>query len=100
MNITREQFDSMGIFSLDDIAIDHLNDKLMFEIFKRLPSNIQQLAFQYSLQDTEFKDEAFVYLIKKLFNMTSEEYYKSSLLSLCDYHLFLEPKSLLLKLDS
>ena len=76
MKFTKEQYDSMGKFYLDDLEIDKDSEK-MFELFNELPKNIQGIAVQWGFNDTEFRDQAFVFLVKKLFNQTVEEYYNS-----------------------
>ena len=74
MKFTKEQYDSMGEFYLDDLEINQDSEK-MFEIFNELPDNIQGIAVQWGFNDTVFRDNAFVFLVKKLFNQTVEEYY-------------------------
>ncbi len=74
MKFTREQYESMGDFYLDDLEINQDREK-MFELFNELPQNIQAIAVQWGFNDTEFRDSAFVFLVKKLFNKTVEEYY-------------------------
>jgi len=64
----------MGEFHLDDLEINQDSEK-MFELFNELPDNIQGIAVQWGFNDTVFRDEAFVILVKKLFNKTVEEYY-------------------------
>jgi hypothetical protein len=74
MKFTKEQYYSMGEFCLDDLEINQDSEK-MFELFNELPDNIQGIAVQWGFNDTVFRDEAFVFLVKKLFNQTVEEYY-------------------------
>ena len=64
----------MGEFYLDDLEINKDSEK-MFELFNELPDNIQGIAVQWGIYDTVFRDDAFVFLVKKLFNQTVEEYY-------------------------
>ena len=70
MKFSREQFNEMGKLYIDDLAIDDSDQSMMFEVFNRLPSDIQGLAVQWGFSDTVFRDDVFVYLIRKLFNMS------------------------------
>ncbi len=77
MIFTREQFDSLGKFYIDDFPIDDSQD-VMFKLFNCLPSQIQALAISWGLNDTEFQDKAFDYACNKLLGLTCEEFYESS----------------------
>jgi len=76
MKLTREQFDEIGPFYLDDFCIEDDQD-VMFRLFKTLPWHIQCIAIEWECGDTVFRDEAFTYLCKTAFDMTTKEYYKS-----------------------
>lgn len=79
MEITREMFDEIGPFYMDDLAIDDGDQDLMFEVFKSLPLHDQHIALEWGCNDTVFRDNAFEFLCKKLLNMTCEEYYESDI---------------------
>lgn len=78
MIFSREQFDSIGPFHLDDFPLNTSNQDLMFEIFNRLPQHIQGNAVAWGCSDTPFREEAFEYLCNKLLGLTIEKYYDSA----------------------
>lgn len=78
MKITREMFDEIGPFYLDDFAIDSSDQDFMYEVFTMLPSHEQHLALEWGCSDTVFRDNVFEFLCKAILDMTCEEYYASS----------------------
>ena len=77
MQFTRQQIDDkFSDFYIDDFPGDWKNNYWRFLLFNSLPDDLQGLALQHGCMDTEFRDEVFVYLIKKEYQMTVEEYYK------------------------
>jgi len=79
MKLTRQQFDKIGEFYLDDFAINSIDQDLMFKLFNHLPSNERMLAIEWGFNDTVFKDNVFEFLCKNQLNMTVDEYYKSDI---------------------
>jgi len=80
ITVTREMFDSNGPFYLDDFPIEDQKDQdRMFKLFMELPQHIQMVALTWGCSDTVFRDDAFVFLVEKYFNCTTEEYYKQGL---------------------
>jgi len=77
MKFTREQYNSMGKFGfyMDDLELEDESVDKMFDLFNTLPDNIQATAVAWGFSDTCFRDEAFTFLVKKLFGMTTDEYY-------------------------
>ena len=78
MVISREQFNELGKFYIDDFPISG-NQDFMFELFNSLPKNLKGLAIQWGLSDTVFRDDVFELLCKNQLNMTCEEYYNSKI---------------------
>jgi len=78
MTITREQFDKIGKFYLDDFPISSKQD-FMFELFNNLPKHEQMLAIEWGFNDTVFLDNVFEYLCYNQLGMTCKEYYKSKI---------------------
>lgn len=79
MKITKEQFNEIGKFYLDDFAIDDSDQNLMFKLFNHLPIHERMLAIEWGFNDTVFKDNVFVFLCKNQLNMTVDQYYKSDI---------------------
>jgi hypothetical protein len=79
MKLTREQFNDIGNFYLDDFPINSSNQDLMFEIFNNLPKHERMLAIEWGFNDTVFRDNVFEFLCENQLNMTCEEYYKSDI---------------------
>ena len=78
MVFTREQFDELGKFYIDDFPISS-NQDFMFNLFNSLPNHEQGLAIQWGFNDTVFRDNVFELLCESQLNMTCEEYYKSKI---------------------
>ena len=76
MKLTREQYDEIGKFYLDDFPISSKQD-FMFELFNHLPNNIQSEAIAWGFSDTVFRDNVFEYLCDNQLDMTCKEYYES-----------------------
>ena len=79
MKITREQFDEIGNFYLDDFPIDSSDQNLMFEIFNNLPKHERMLGIEWGFNDSVFRDNVFEFLCKNQLGMTCIEYYKSDI---------------------
>ena len=77
MKLTREQYDEIGKFYLDDFPVDSRDQDLMFEIFNLLPKQERMLAIEWGFSDTVFRDNVFEFLCKNQLGMTCKEYYKS-----------------------
>lgn len=75
MRFTREQFDDIGKFYIDDLNINDEDQGFMLQVFNELPNHLQGLAVQWGFSDTVFRDDVFEYLIKALHGMTVTEYY-------------------------
>jgi hypothetical protein len=79
MKLTREQFDEIGEFYLDDFPIDDGDQDLMFKVFNCLPKYEKGLAIKWGFNDTVFRYNVFLFLCKNQLNMTVDEYYKSNI---------------------
>ena len=79
MKLSREQFDEIGRFYMDDFPIDSSNQDFMFELFNHLPSHIQSEAISWGFNDTVFRDNVFEFLCKNQFGMSCKEYYDSEI---------------------
>tara|TARA_R110000772_G_scaffold246872_2_gene360600 strand:- start:225 stop:530 length:306 start_codon:yes stop_codon:yes gene_type:complete len=77
MIFTREQFDELGKFYVNDFPINDSNQDTMFELFNSLDEYLQGMAIQHGLSDSVFRDDVFECLCSKLLNMSCEEYYES-----------------------
>ena len=78
MKFTREQFNELGKFYIDDFPISS-NQDIMFILFNYLDRPLQGLAVSWGLSDTVFRDSVFDLLCDKFLNMTCEQYYKSEI---------------------
>lgn len=56
-----------------------LSEDQMLEIFNALPSNIQGLAVSWGCNDTEFRDQVFVWVVENQFGLTPKEYYTNKM---------------------
>lgn len=79
MKLTRDQYDEIGKFYVDDFPIDCRNQDLMFEIFNYLPKHERMLAIEWGFNDTVFRDNVFEFLCENQLGMTCKEYYKSDI---------------------
>ncbi len=79
MKFTKEQFNELGKFYLDDFPINDSNQDVMLNIFNVLPNHLQGLALSWGLSDSVFRNDVFEYLLKKLLNMSVDEYYESKI---------------------
>jgi len=78
MKLTREQYDKIGKFYIDDFPISSEQD-FMFEVFNKLPKHERMLAIEWGFNDTVFRDNVFEYLCDNQLCMTCEEYYQSKI---------------------
>jgi hypothetical protein len=62
MKITKEQFDKIGKFYLDDFAVDDSDQNLMFKLFNHLPIHERMLAIEWGFNDTVFRDNLYEWL--------------------------------------
>lgn len=58
MIFTREQFNEMGEFDIDEVCID-LSGDTDLHIFNSLDSDLQGLAVQWGFGDTVFRDNVY-----------------------------------------
>jgi len=79
MKLTRQQFDEIGKFYLDDFVINSSDQDLMFKVFNCLPKHERMLAIEWGFNDTVFRDNVFEFLCKNQLNMSVDEYYKSDI---------------------
>ena len=79
MKITKEQFEEMGTFYLNDLPFHDSNPKIMLKLFNCLPNHIQALAISWGANDSVFRDDVFEYLCENQFRMTTKEYYDSNI---------------------
>lgn len=79
MKFTEEQFEEIlehnKAIYMDDLPFEDQG----LEFFNNLPVSFQSDAMKWGVNDTEFRDNLFEYLIKNQFGMTVDQYYKSSL---------------------
>lgn len=76
---TKEQFDEIGPFYVDDFPIDDTNQDLMLKLFNHLPPHLQSLAIEWGCNETQFRDDVFTALIKSQFGLSVDEYYTNEL---------------------
>jgi hypothetical protein len=77
MTFTREQFNELGPFYVDEFPIDNEDQDFMFQVFNSLPQILQGKIIMWGFNDTEVREDIFEHLCKKVYNMTIKEYYKS-----------------------
>lgn len=78
MVFSKEQFEEIGPFYMDDFPVDSNDQDLMLKIFNHLPTHLQGLAIQWGCSDTVFRDDVFVFMIKTQFGLdSSKEYYEN-----------------------
>ena len=75
MKFTKEQFEELGKFYMDDLNINESDQDFMFEVFNLLPKNLQGFAVSWGLEDSVFRDDVFEYLVDKIYNISVEQYY-------------------------
>ncbi len=91
MKLTREQYDEIGNFYVDDFPVDDSNQDFMFELFNYLPLHAKVLAIEWGFNDTVFRDVVFEFLIKNQLGMTVDEYYNSDIFdNYHNYHTLIE----------
>ena len=78
MKLTREQYNEIGKFYLDDFPVSS-NQDIMFDLFNHIPSHIQSVAIAWGFSDTVFRDNVFEFLCENQLGMTCENYYKSKI---------------------
>lgn len=77
MKFTKEQFENIGPFYMDEFPINSSNQDLMFAIFNDLPETIQGNAISFGCQDSEVQAAIFIWLCRNQLGLSTEEYYKS-----------------------
>ena len=77
MKFTKEQFEEIGPFYIDDFPINDNDQDLMLQVFNCLPSDEQGLAIAWGCNDTVFRDNVFELLCDTQLGMTCAEYYES-----------------------
>ena len=77
MIFTKEQYNEIGRLYFDDLPISD-DYELGYYIFNKLPKHIQGSAISFCPDDTEVRDDIFMYLLQKLYNIQDAEiYYKN-----------------------
>lgn len=84
MKFTKEQFEELGKFYIDDFPINDSDQDLMLKVFNSLPYEQQGLAISWGLNDTVFRDNVFEYMCETQLGMSVDEYYKSEIYE--EYH--------------
>lgn len=79
MEFTKEQFEEIGPWYFHDLCFDSSDQEVMRKIFNLLPSHLQGLAVSWDCDDSVFRDDVYVYLLKNQFDMTPEEYRESEI---------------------
>jgi hypothetical protein len=77
MKFTREQFDELGPFYVDEFPIDDKDQDFMFHIFNSLSQVIQGQVVMWGFSDTEVREKIFEHLCEKVYKMSIEQYYES-----------------------
>ena len=81
MQLTKKQFEEEieSDFNFDDIPFREQTSEEMFKLFNLLPRNLQGTAIQWGANDSVFRDDFFVFIIKNQFDMSIETYYESDI---------------------
>lgn len=77
MKFSREQFDKLGRFYLDDFPYKFSKDEL-FELFNSLSDYLQSQVVEWGFSDTPTREAIFVEVLSRL-GFTPEQYYESEL---------------------
>jgi hypothetical protein len=77
MIFTREQFNQLGPFYIDDFPIDSKDQDLMYKVFNKLPETLQGEVLSHGFNDTVVRENIFEHMCKIVYNMTGEEFYDS-----------------------
>ena len=84
MKFTREQFDEIAPFHMDDLPFDTSDQNKMFEIFNLLPDEIKGQAVSWGLNDTVVRESIFEFVCENLGFSSVDQYYNSDVF--LDYH--------------
>lgn len=85
MKFTREQFDEIAPFHMDDLPFNTQDQDKMFEVFNLLPDDIKADAVSWGLNDTVVRENIFKLCCEKLGFKNTNEYYKSDIFrNYCD----------------
>ena len=79
MQISKDQFNELGNFYMNSLPFNDKDTDLMYKLFINLPDYLQDLAINYDLNDSVFRDDVFEFLCKNQFNMSCDEYCKSEI---------------------
>jgi methylaspartate ammonia-lyase len=77
MQFTRQQFNELGPFYVDDFPIDDKDQDFMFKVFNKLPQDLQGEVISHGFNDTVVRENILEYLCEKVYNMSIEQYYDS-----------------------
>jgi hypothetical protein len=77
MKFTREQFDNLGPFYLDEFPIDDKDQDHMFKVFNSLPEELQGEVLSHGFNDTVVRENIMGHLCDKIYQMSVEDYYAS-----------------------
>ena len=80
MIFTREQFDTLGFFDIEEFPITD-DQNIMFNVFNHLPQKLQGLVISNDFDDEFVQFELLDYLCGALLGMTVEQYFESEI---CD----------------
>lgn len=97
MEFTKEQFEHIAPFYMDDFPIDSSNQDEMLKLFNILPRRIQGQAVSWGCSDTEVRGEIFEYLCDMAFDQTVDEYYESDNFKNYSEHKQIIPMDLLIQ---
>jgi hypothetical protein len=77
MKFTREQFNELGPFYVDDFPIDDKDQAYMHKVFNSLPQWLQGEVISNGFNDTVVRENIMEHLCDKIYNMTIEKFYDS-----------------------
>lgn len=79
MKLTREQFNELGYFYIDDLNINDDDQNFMFDIFNLLPDELKGEVLQWGFSESLTREHIFEYLINKIYGFSISEYYKQEI---------------------
>ena len=79
MIFTQEQFNKISPFYLDDLNINSNDQSFMFKVFNLLPDYLQCEVIEWGFSESLTREKIFIYLIKKIYNITIDDYYKNKM---------------------
>lgn len=78
MKFTREQFDDMGPFHVDELNINN-DQEFMFKVFNLLPDDLQGEVVKWGFNDTPAREAIFEHLVDILHRVSVAVYYNDKM---------------------